>query len=397
MIKNILKMIFLITFSIFAFSQDYQSVINQILENNKQIKVIEEQLNGIYLESKINSLPLNPEIEYSYLKNNKLNNGDKQEFLFSLPFEFPTIYSIKSEISALQNSVNKLKLKEFKKKVILNTYNLLTEITYKRKIMLQLISRIEDYENIYNAVKIQFEKSEIGILEFNKAKSLFLTYKAKLNYVIIEVKSLETALIELNGGKEIKFISLEYPIKELPINFDSILVVLKEKDFVNKAFEEEINLQSNKVSVAKLGWLPSFSLGYRYENEPEFNYSGLQFSLSIPLFENQNKVPKQESEKTLIKLQQQTYLTEFEIEKKKLIESASLWKKLIDEQRDIIDDEHFKLTKKSFEAGNISLTQYFIDNSIYYETTDSILEAEYNFHKAINALMIELFANSYMQ
>ncbi len=393
-----LRYIFLVIFAnIFAFSQDYNGIINQILTNNKQIKVIEEQLNVIYIESKFNSLPSNPEIEYSYLKNNTLNNGDKQEFLFSLPFEFPTIYSIKSDISALQNSVNKLKLKEYKKNVILNTYNLLAEITYKRKIILQLLSRIEDYENIYNAKKIQFEKSEIGILEFNKAKSLFLTYKTKLNYVIIEVKSLESALIELNGGKEIKFISSEYPIKELPSNFDSLLVVLKEKDFVNKAFEEEINLQSNKVSVAKLGWLPSFSLGYRFEKEAEFNYSGLQFSLSIPLFENQNKVPKQESEMKLIKLQQQTYLTEFEIEKKKLIESASLWKKLIDEQRDIIDDEHFNLTKKSFETGNISLTQYFIDNSIYYETTDSILEAEYNLHKSINSILIELITNSYMK
>ena len=88
-----------------AYSQNYENVIKQILSNNKEIEVFGEYLNSNTLESKFNNLPSNPDFEYSFLKGSGIMNANKQEFVISQPFEFPTIYSIKSDISFSQFSI----------------------------------------------------------------------------------------------------------------------------------------------------------------------------------------------------------------------------------------------------------------------------------------------------
>ncbi len=115
--------------------------------------------------------------------------------------------------------------------------------------------------------------------------------------------------------------------------------------------------------------------------------------MSIPIFENTNKVPFAESEMNFADLKIQSYNSKFNIEKRRILDKSKQLKSSLEELRSFVDFSQLELNKKSYEMGHISLTQFYLDNTIYYEIIDSIIETEMEYNKALSELMIELLLN----
>ncbi len=372
------------------YSQDYKTILNDILSNNKEILAYKEYLNSLNIESKIGNLPQNPEVEYSYLSKSGSAEDSKQELIISQMFDFPTKYFLKSDIADLNSTSNEMKLKVFKREILRSAQKLLIEYIYQSKKIQELTNRMEAAESILKAIQTQFDNGDVGILELNKAKSAFSISESKLNMAKIELNLKESELNNMNGGKKSDINKIDYLIIEPFRNFDSLFAELKALDIQFQAFEKEKNLHEKKLSLAKSGWLPSLGIGYRQEIESGFDYKGVQLMMTIPVFENNNKVPKAESELNTIELKRESYELQYYLKKKRLYEQSKELKRLYDEQIAFTDLTQLDLNRKAYETGQISLTQYYIDNQIFYDITDSILEIEREYHKTINELLIEL-------
>ncbi|MBM2814583.1 MAG: CusA/CzcA family heavy metal efflux transporter [Ignavibacteria bacterium] len=382
-------LIFILSFSS-ANAQSYKDVLKQIIANNKEIKAYKEYLNSINIESRTNNLPLNPKVEYSFLSGKGSIEGNKQELIVSQPFEFPTVYFLKSDIALLRSSANKFHLKEFEKSILISAQNLLIDFIYLKKKVEELTKRYALAETMLKTVQIKFDKGDVGILELNKTKSALSIANSKLNMAKIEKNSTQSELVNINGGEQLQFNIADYWQIEFSPDFDSLFNKLKEADYYNKSLEEEKRLYGKKLSLAKSGWLPGFDIGYRQETESDFSYKGVRLQMSLPLFENTNKVPKAESELNLSDLKIQSYNSKFYIEKKRLLAQSVELKSSLNEQRGLTDFSQLELNKKSYELGHISLTQFYIDNTIYYEIIDSMLETEREYNKAVVELLVEL-------
>jgi outer membrane protein TolC len=385
------KYIFIFILSLyFVNGQTYKDVLKQIGSNNKEIKAYKEYLNSVNIESRTNSLPLNPKVEYSYLSGSGIATGNKQELIISQPFDFPTVYFLKSDISSLQGSANQFHLKEFEKSILKNTQNLLIEFIYLQKKVDELKKRYELAGNMLKTVQAKFDKGDIGVLELNKTKSNLSIAKSKLNMAKIELNSIQSELENINGGQQIQLTFSDYWTYDFSSNYDSLFIKLKEADFYNKLLEEEKKLYDKKLSLARAGWLPNFDVGYRQETETDLAYKGVRLQMSLPLFENTNKVPKAESELNLTDLKIQSYNSKFYIEKKRIFDKSLQLKSSLDEQKGLVDYNQLDLNKKSYDLGHISLTQFYIDNTMYYEIIDSILETELEYQETLSELLIEL-------
>jgi len=383
----------LISFNIIN-AQSYKDILKQISSNNRDIKAYKEYLNSVYLESKTNSLPFNPKIEYSYLSGSGSDIGNKQELVISQPFDFPSVYFLKSDIANLQYSTNEFRLKEFQKEIIRTAQNLFNKYIFFSKKADEFSKRYELAENILKTVQTKFDKGDVAVLELNKAKSNLSLAKSRLNLVLIEIKTVQSELDNLNGGQPLQINNTDYWNIEIPSNFDSLFIKLKESDNYYIALENEKKLYDKKLSLAKTGWLPYFDIGYRQETENAIALKGVRLQMSIPIFENTNKVPMAESELSSIDLRIQSYSTKFYIDKKRLLDKSGQLKKSIEEQKGLVDFNQLDLNKKSYELGHISLTQFYIDNTVYYDIIDSILEMEYEYQQAISDLMIEINQNN---
>jgi outer membrane protein TolC len=375
-------------------AQSYKDVLKQISTNNKEIKAYKEYLNSVNIESKTNSLPFNPKIEYSYLSGSGNVNGNKQELIISQPFDFPTIYFLKSDISTLQSSANQLHLKEFEKNIIRTAQNLIIEYIFLIKTVDELNKRFELADKMLKTVQVKFDKGDVGVLELNKVKSNLSISKSKLNIAKIELNSVQSELVNINGGQPLQLNFTDYWMIEISSDFDSLFNKIKEADFYNKSLEEEKKLFDKKLSLAKSGWLPNFDVGYRQETEADFEYKGVRLQMTLPIFENYNKVPKAESELNLSDLKIQSYNSKFYLEKKRTYEKTVLLKSLLDDQKSLADYSQLELTKKSYELGHISLTQFYVDNTIYFEIRDSILDMEMEYYKSVSDLFLEINFNN---
>lgn len=377
----------------FLNAQTYKEVLKQIKINNKEIKAYKEYLNSVNIESKTNILPRNPNVEYSYLSGSGISAGNKQELIISQPFDFPTVYFLKSDISSLQSSANQFILKEFEKEILISARNLLVEYIYRLKRVDELTRRFELAENILKTIRIKFDKGEVGILELNKTKSNLAMAKSKLNIAKIELNSTQSELLNLNGGEPLQLNFADYWQEDIGSNYDSLFSKLKEADYYFKSLEEEKKLYDKKLSLAKSGWLPGFDIGYRRESENDMSYNGVRLQMSLPLFENTNKVPLAESELNLVDLRIQSYYTKFYYEKKRIFDKTIQLKSSLDEQRGFVDYSQLELNKKSYDLGHISLTQFYIDNTMYYEIIDQVLEIERDFIDSLSELLMELTLN----
>jgi len=239
-------------------------------------------------------------------------------------------------------------------------------------------------------VQTKFDKGDVGVLELNKVKSNLSIAKSKLNMAKIEMGSTLSELFNINGGEQLQLNLADYWVLEIHSNFDSLFKKLKEADYSKKSYEEEKKLFDKKLSLAKSGWLPNFDIGYRQETGTDLTLNGVRMQMSLPLFENTNKVPKAESDLNFVELKIQSYNSKFYIEKKMIFDKSVQLKATLDEQRSLADFSQLELNKKSYELGHISLTQFYYDNTIYFEIMDSILETEMEYNKALSELLIEL-------
>ncbi len=373
-------------------AQTNKDVLKQIAVNNKEIKVFREYSNSLNISSKTNLFPVNPVVEYSYLSGSDLTSGNKQEFIISQSFDFPSIYFQKSDIAGLQNKSNEFQLKIFKLKILVTTQNYLNDYIYWKTRIDELTKRMTLAENIYKTLQIRFEKGDIGILELNKSKSLLNLAVSKLNMAKIELNSILSELVNLNGGKPININFNEYQIYYITADFDSLFTELRKSDYNIQSFETEKELYEKKLGLAKSGWLPEFGIGYRQDNENDIKYNGLRLQMSIPVFENTNQVPKAESELNYIDVKIQSYISKFYIEKKRLHGKAIELENTVKMQKEILQNNQLELNLKSYELGHISLTQFYYDNMIFYEIIDSVTDTEREYQKVISELMIEILA-----
>jgi len=374
-------------------AQTNKDLLKQIAVNNKEIKAFREYSNSLNISSKTNLFPVNPVVEYSYLSGSDLTSGNKQEFIISQSFDFPSIYFQKSDIAGLQNKSNEFQLKIFKLKILVTTQNYLNDYIYWKTRIDELTKRMTLAENIYKTLQIRFEKGDIGILELNKSKSLLNLAVSKLNMAKIELNSILSELVNLNGGKPININFNEYQIYYITADFDSLFTELRKSDYNIQSFETEKELYEKKLGLAKSGWLPEFGIGYRQDNENDIKYNGLRLQMSIPVFENINQVPKAESELNYIDLKIQSYISKFYIEKKRLHGQAIELENTVKKQKEILQNNQLELNLKSYELGHISLTQFYYDNMIFYEIIDSVIDTEREYQKAASELMIEILEN----
>lgn len=393
-----LKYIFLLLLvNTATYSQKFDNIVKLILSNNKEIQTYEQYLESISLESKFNILPSNPEINYGVMSGSGMVGAYKQELIAVQPFEFPTIYSLKSELASNQSSINQYRLIDFKKKIVLSAYNLLTDYYFQEKLISRYEDRISNYDNILQSLELKFKKSEISVLEYNKAKSGIAFLKSKLNLAKIELEYLKSAIYLLNGGQ---IIDIDIDISEIPTintntNKDSIINLLKEADVNNQLYNNDKRFHQNKLKISKLGWLPTFAIGYRYEQEPNIIFSGIQINLSIPIFNNLYKVPKAESDLAFIDIKQQTYNSEFINNKNRLYDKIKLLAVSINEQNSLIDKNQYSLLVQSLKLGQITLTEFYYENTIFYDIDDTILLSEKERYKTYNEFMIEKILSLY--
>lgn len=371
-----------------VYAQDnVASVLNQIESNSTTLSAIRQQIEAQKIENRTDIFLNDPEVEFSYLWGKPSEIGTQRELSVTQSFDFPTAYAHRSKISKMRNNNLELQYKSERLNILLNAKQICINIAYNNALNKEYEARLENAQQIAKSYQSRFDAGDASILEKNKALINLTTVENEKKLIDIERKTLLSELKALNGGIEITFDDTEILNAPISSDFNSWYADAETKSPTLQYLSQQIDIDKQQVKLNTALSLPKFTAGYASEKTSGEDFKGITVGISIPLWENKNKVKlakaQVKSTELLLedsKLQFYTHLQQLHKTTFGLQESAQTYRS------SILNNNNEELLKKALDAGQISLIEYLLESEYYYDVKNKMLEAERDFNLSLTEL-----------
>lgn len=368
--------------SLFA-QNNMSSVLSSIEENNTTLKALRESAEADKLENKTGLTLSNPEVGFNYLWGNPDNIGNRTDFSITQTFDIPTITGMKSRVANEKNNLIEWQYKADRMNILLEAKQYCIELTYYNALKKELDLRLQHAETIADGYKQRMDRGDANILEYNKVRLNLSTIQGEMSKIDVERNVLIEQLKRLNGGNEIRLDDYQFGNVELPLNFDDWYVQAEQNNPVLAYVKQEIEVSKRQVSLSKAMGLPTFSAGYMSEKVVGQRYQGISVGVSIPLWENKNRVRQAKAAVRAAESREADNKQQFYGQLQILYSRTFGLKATAENYRKSMETANSTdLLKKALDAGEISLLEYILEIGLYYDTVNQALEAERDYQKA---------------
>jgi outer membrane protein TolC len=187
----------------------------------------------------------------------------------------------------------------------------------------------------------------------------------------------------LNGGQEIAAVVDNYPDFVFPLNFIEWFEKIKDNNPSLQASEQEVELSKKQEQLTRALNLPKITAGYVSERTSVTTLQGISVGVSIPLWEGKNTVKHQKAQTVALRMQHNDSKLQFRNTLKNQYDKADKLSFLLRDYKEalsVTNDQ--ELLKKALDKGQLSLINYLLELSVYYETVDKYLETERDYQLA---------------
>jgi outer membrane protein, heavy metal efflux system len=385
--KIVLALTFCFSGSVFA-QTNIDQLLKEIERNNKSIIAEKQNFEAQKLSFKTGLTPDNPKAEIDYMMGRPEGAGNQRDIAVTQGLDFPTSYGKRKSLSneQIQNISNQMNA--FRQEILLEAKLLCIQLVYRTKYGEQLKLRLDNANKLLTATNQQIERGETSILNVNKVKLLQLEIKNQNDLNASEIRTIQHKLDELNGGTPLNTsgITLSPEITLQP--FEEIDSLIESNDPVVKSIKQEREIAAKQVSLTKSLTLPKLEGGYHQQAILGQTYEGFHFGMTIPLWENKNKVKAQQARLAFSELAIQEHRTQHYFENKQLYEQYLHWRNTYTEYQSILTSaNNEELLSKALEHGEINLIEYLMETRYFYDAINRSLEAEKELQSSIARLL----------
>jgi outer membrane protein, heavy metal efflux system len=261
------------------------------------------------------------------------------------------------------------------------------ELIYHNKKALELNRRVSHLERLATDYQKRLQRGDISILDVNKAKLQLIQWQNEQRVQAAEKEVQAQKLRELNGGLPISVSDTSFAVTAALPRFEILDSLIEANDPIIKTFEQQKVVSEKQVAVSRALTLPKVETGYHYQAILGQKYQGLHWGVSIPLWENKNTVLTQRAEVKWREAQLQEHRLEHQSLNRQLYtQQESLQKALTAYQAVFASVNNLSLLQKALRLGEISTVTYFQEIGYLYNSYDTFLEAEKDYHQAIARL-----------
>lgn len=384
----------LVVISIWVFSHSLnaqntiQKVMSEVEQNNTTLNALRKRVDAEKIGNKTDIYLQNPELAFNYLWGSPSVIGNRKDFSISQTFDFPTAYRYKNQISDLRNEQAELEYQKQLLAILQETRLTCYDLIYVNALIEEYTKRLSYAQGIEKSFRQRFESGDANILEHNKAQLSFLNVGRELKSLETKRTTLLMELARLNGGQAIVFAENSYPVIEVPEDFDQWVAVAEQRNPTFSWLKKEIEASKKQAALNKAMSLPKLQTGYMSESVVGEQFQGITLGLSVPLWENKNKIKYAQANALAIESMASDSRMQFYNHLKSIHGQVIALQKNVNEYRSELGAiDNSALAKKALDLGEISLIDYLVELSLYYESVDKLLEWENELNK-VNA---ELF------
>ena len=379
-------LLFLLTINMQA-QDSFDSIIREIETNNTTLKAYKEKANADKIGNKTGINMANPEVEFGYLWGSPSAIGHKIDLNVTQSFDFPTAYRYKNQLANGKNVQVDMFYNQQCLKILQEARLLYIQLMYQTQMHKELSQRLVQAKELSDAYQKSFDQGNIDILERNKSKLNLLSAEKALQINEVDMNLSKSELQRLNGGIELTSIADTYPAFVFPLNFIEWFERIKDNNPALQVAEQEIALSKKQEQLTRALNLPKITAGYTSERTSGETFHGVSVGVSIPLWEGKNTVKHQKAQTVALQVQYDDSKLQFRNTLKNQYDEAKKLSLLLREYQEALSvTSNQELLKKALDKGQISLINYLLELSIYYETMDKYLETERDYQLAVAEL-----------
>lgn len=359
-------------------------ILESIRQNNTTLNALREKASADKIGNRTGLNPSNPEVEFGYLWGSPSETGNRKDFSVTQTFDFPLAYRYKNQLSKGQNNQVDLILAAEERVIIQQARVICIELIYRNKLNEQLSNRLKYAEELAVGYEILFAKGEINIIDFNKTKLNLLNTQKEYEVNRVEKAVLSDKLQVLNGGLPVESYGLnEYASYLLPVDFLTWVNQAEEVNPTLQAIEQSIALSKKQEQLTKAMNLPKLTAGYLSERVPGTTQQGITVGVTIPLWEGRNTVKHLKAQTIAIEAQEEDARLQFRNEMKNQFDKAIKLRKVVNDYELLLESSNSEaLLDKAFKQGQLSLINYLLELSAFYDAFDQYLEAQKDYQLA---------------
>lgn len=364
-------------------------VLKSIEENNKELRANEHLTVSKKLEAKTNNNLPDPSINYSYQFGHPQELGKSGELTVTQGFDFPTLYGSRSQLNKLKATSFDYQFDSFRRQLLLAAKEACIDLIQLNKQRALLNERLRNAQLLSEVYVRRLETGDANALETNKINLELMNVKTEATMNEGARQSKLQELIAMNGNVPLEFDETEYtPLADLP-DFEQLKQEVLPSDIDLRSLDSESAVAKKQISVNKSGWLPKLELGYRRNTGLGEQFNGFVVGMSVPLFENKNKVKTAKAQSLYADLQRAGIEEKTESVLYGLYKEATTLSASMKEYNRLLGVTDMKLLRQALDARQISLIEYFTEVSVIYQSRQNFMELENRYQK----VMMQIFKN----
>ena len=365
------------------------AVLSAIEQNNTALKALQEQTRAAQLENRTGIFLPGPEVEVNYLWGSPAVTGNRTDIAIRQRFDIPALTGMKARVARQQNVLPEWQYRANRLALLAEARQYCNEIIYRNALLKELSARLEHARTIADSYRERLERGDASLLEYNKALLNLSTAQGEITRTEIERTALLDELIRMNGGIALSLDDDCYDEQPLPGDFEEWFAQTAQQHPALAYSRQQVALRKQEVSLQRALSLPAFSAGYMSERVVGQQYQGVSVGISLPLWENKNKVKQAKAavsaaEGALADRRRQLY-GQLQTAYRR---ATGLKAMAGDYRRALSALNNTVLLKKALDAGEISLLDYMLELGLYYTAVNNALEAERDYQQALAELII---------
>lgn len=361
----------------FSQTRNIEELLNEIAQNNTELIAYQSFIESRQLENKSeNNLP-DPQFSGYYLPFGDNTTDAYTEYQISQSFEFPTVYGVRSKW-------NELKLKQLNtvfvkrnQEILLNAKINIIEVVFLIKQKEIEVKRRTQSKQVFDQIQELYNKEQVGILDLNKAKIAWIQEQFVVEQIESEIQILQSKLETLNGGNPLTGLSSEIVLPNNVGTIENLWNEKLDKEPLLLELKAKENVSLQKIKLEKNKRLPNLALGYNYQGVRGSSYAGFYGGVSIPLWNNKNKVKAAQAnfeyQQSNTEVITTSYYRQFQ---ENFNRYQILLKKLNEYQQTISELGSEELLFKAYTLGELSYMNYYIELQFYQNASDEMLQME---------------------
>ena len=360
-------------------------VLDLIEQNNTQIIAAQKTLSATIMDNKTGLNLKNPEVEFEH-KWNTRNPGEKgKEVSVTQELEWSVISGQKKQLARTKNELAEISFRQTRNAVLLEAQKKLIEISFCNRMLQELNTQLTDADSLVSIYETLLRNGSGNVLDVNRSKLNRAAIATEIRNTNAQKEVLLQDLYGLNGGNTVS-LSPEWSLSPLalPENFDSWFQQMEASVPELNYYQKDLELKKKSVRATKSEMIPSLSVGYTGEFTETGRMQGFAIGMSIPLWENKNKVKNSKldvdaAQSTVSDARQRVYNNL----KAQYVQSVELKKSLQMQQEALGSLNTIPLMKEALLKGEINLMDYLNEMARYYDFRKNLLQTEKDYQTAL--------------